>query len=125
MPSSAITYKANGVANTYTVVYNANGGTGTTTNSSHTYETSKALTTNSFSKFGYNFRGWATTLERAQAGTVDYADGASVKNLTTTHQGIVNLYAVWEIRTQVYIYTNKKDGTSKWVPVQKFVYTSS
>ena len=115
------TLYAQWTANTYTVAYNANGGTGTMSNSSHTYGTSSKLTANSFTKFGYSFKGWAKTLERAQAGTVDYADQASVSTLTTS--GTYNLYAVWGIYTKVYIYTNKKDGTSKWVPVEKYTYT--
>lgn len=117
------TLYAQWTANTYTVAYNANGGTGTMSNSSHTYDTSSKLTANSFTKFGYSFKGWAKTLERAQAGTVDYANQASVSTLTTS--GTYNLYAVWEIYTKVYIYTNKKDGTSKWVPVEKYTYTGS
>ena len=117
------TLYAQWTANTYTVAYNANGGTGTMSNSSHTYGTSSKLTANGFTKFGYSFKGWANTLERAQAGTVDYVDQASVSTLTTS--GTYNLYAVWEIYTKVYIYTNKKDGTSKWVPVEKYTYTGS
>lgn len=109
---------------TYTISYNANGGTGTTASSTHTYGTAKTLTTNGFTKFGHTFKGWAKTLDRAEAGTVDYNDKASVSNLTTTSGGTVNLYAVWETYTKVYIYTNKKDGTSKWVPVEKYTYTS-
>lgn len=117
------TLYAQWTANTYTVAYNANSGVGTMSNSSHTYGTSSKLTANSFTKFGYSFKGWANTLERAQAGTVDYADQASVSTLATS--GTYNLYAVWEIYTKVYIYTNKKDGTSKWVPVEKYTYTGS
>lgn len=108
---------------TYTIAYNANGGTGTTASSSHTYDQAKNLTANGFSKFGYTFQGWATSLDRANAGTVDYADKASVSNRSTTSGATVNLYAVWKIYTKVYIYTNKKDGTSKWVPVEKYTYT--
>lgn len=110
---------------TYTIAYNANGGTGTTVSSSHTYDQAKNLTANGFSKFGYTFQGWATSLDRANAGIVDYADKASVSNRSTTSGATVNLYAVWKIYTKVYIYTNKKDGTSKWVPVEKYTYTGS
>ena len=45
---------------TYTVAYNANGGTGTTANSTHTYDVALALTTNGFTRTGYTFAGWAT-----------------------------------------------------------------
>ena len=125
-PGTSASYLyASWIPNKYTVKYNANGGTGTTSNSTHYYGYSKTLTANGFTKFGYTFKGWATSLERANAGTVDYADKASVSNLTTTNGGTVNLYAVWEIYTKMYIYTNKKDGTLKWVPVEKYTYTGS
>lgn len=121
----ARSYTANAVANTYTVKYNGGtGATGSTASSSHTYGTAKTLTANGFSKFGHTFKGWATSLDRANAGKVDYTNQASVSNLTTTNGADVNLYAVWEKYTKVYIYTNKKDGTSKWVPVEKYTYTS-
>lgn len=109
---------------TYTIAYNANGGTGTTASSSHTYGVAKALTANGFTKFGYTFKGWATTLDRAKAGYVDRTDKESVSNLSAVNGAIVNLYAVWEIYTRTYIYTNKKDGTSQWVPVEKYTYNT-
>ena len=45
---------------TYTIKYNGNGATsGSTANSSHTYDEEKELTPNGFSRTGYNFAGWA------------------------------------------------------------------
>ena len=44
-------------ANTYTVAYDANGGTGITSSSSHTCDVSKALTANRFSREDYTFCG--------------------------------------------------------------------
>ncbi len=86
------TMTAQWTANTYSVKYNANGGSGTMSNSTHTYDTAKALTTNAFTRSKYLFKGWATTA----SGGVVYTNGQSVKNLTTTKNGTVNLYAVWE-----------------------------
>ena len=80
---------------TYTVTYNANGGTGTTANSSHTYDAAKALTTNGYSKAGYTFGGWATSQSNANAGTVAYTDGQSVTNLSSTQGATVELFAIW------------------------------
>ena len=79
----------------YTVKFNANGGTGTMNDESFTYDTEKALTSNSFTKDGYTFVGWSTTTN----GTVEYTDGKKVKNLTSTCNGTVNLYAVWSLKT--------------------------
>ena len=81
-------------ANTYTVVYNKNNtsATGTTANSSHTYGTAKALTTNGYSLSGYTFNRWTTA---ADGTGTKYTNGQSVTNLTTTNGGTVNLYAQW------------------------------
>ena len=80
-------------ANTYTVSYNANGGSGTMSNSSHTYDVAKSLTSNAFTREGYTFLGWSTS---SGATTPTYTNGQSVKNLTSTNGGTVNLYAVWQ-----------------------------
>lgn len=80
---------------TYDVKYDANGGTGTMANTQHTYDVASALRKNTFSKVGYAFLGWATSAARANAGTVDYADQASVLNLASTQGATVTLYAVW------------------------------
>lgn len=77
---------------TYSVKYNGNGSTsGSMSNSSHTYDTAKALTANAFEKPGYAFQGWATSA----TGSVKYTDKQSVKNLTSTSGATVNLYAIW------------------------------
>ena len=89
--------KASFAANTYTVTYNANDAqypgtaTGSTGNSSHTYDAAKALTSNGFSRAGYTFAGWATT----PTGSVAYTNGQSVTNLTSTQGATVTLYAKW------------------------------
>jgi len=76
---------------TYTVIYNANGGTGTTASSEHTIGTSKALTANGFTKAGNLFVCWTTN----EGGTgTRYYNGQSVTDLTTTAT-TVNLYAQW------------------------------
>ena len=108
-PKAVSTIQANFTANTYTVTYNANGGTGTTANSSHTYDTGKALTANGYAKTGYTFQGWATTKERADAGTVDYTNSESVTNLSSTQGATVTLWAVWQANT----YTVTLDQTGR------------
>ncbi len=78
---------------TYQVKYNANGGTGTMGNSTHEYGTPKALTANGFTKTCHAFAGWATSSNGAKV----YNNSQSVSNLTTTNNGTVNLYAVWNV----------------------------
>ncbi len=79
-------------ANKYSVKFNANGGLGTMSNQSFVYGTAQNLAANGFSSDGYSFVGWATSAN----GTKVYSDKESVKNLTSTANGTVNLYAVWE-----------------------------
>jgi len=95
---------------TYTVSYDGNGGSGTTASSTHTYDVAQKLTPNGFERkftvtFNYNdgetaataamatsaFNGWA----KSASGAVEYADGASVTNLSSTDGDTVILYANW------------------------------
>lgn len=85
-----VTVTANWTGNTYTVKYNANGGTGTTASSTHTYGTAKALTANGFSKTGYSFTGWNTA---ANGSGESYSDKQSVSTLTTGSE--IELFAQW------------------------------
>ena len=78
--------------NKYSVKFNANGGTGMMSNQSFVYGTAQNLAANGFSRDGYSFVGWATSAN----GEKVYSDNESVKNLTSTANGTVNLYAVWE-----------------------------
>ena len=99
-----ITWYAQWIPNSYTVKYNANGGTGTMSNQSFTYDETQQLSLNTFTKTGYAFRGWATSA----SGTIVYTDGQTVSNLTTTNGGTVTLYAVWGPVSQVNIGGNWK-----------------
>ncbi len=81
-------------ANSYKIAFNGNGATsGSMSNLSMTYGSAKNLTANAFSKTGYTFNGWNT---KADGKGNAYADKASVKNLTSTKDGTVTLYAQWE-----------------------------
>ncbi|MCD7825879.1 MAG: InlB B-repeat-containing protein, partial [Clostridiaceae bacterium] len=83
-------------ANSYTVKYNANGGSGTMLDMAMTYDTAATLTANAFSRKGYTFQGWST---KADATEATYTDQASVKNLSSTSDDVVTLYAVWDANT--------------------------
>ena len=76
----------------YSVKYNANNGTGTMANSSHTVGAEKALTANTFTRAGYTFQGWATSA----TGAVVYTDKQNVKDLASNQGVVINLYAVWK-----------------------------
>ena len=79
-------------ANAYTVKYNANGGSGSMSSTTHTYDVAMNLRANGFSRSGYMFIGWSTS---SGASDPSYGNGASVKNLTATNGGTVTLYAIW------------------------------
>lgn len=86
-------FDAHFAANTYVVVFNANGGTGTMDNQSFTYdEASKALTSNTYERTGYTFNGWNTAADGSGA---SYTNGQSVQNLTSEDGGTFTLYAQW------------------------------
>ncbi|MEA4895928.1 MAG: InlB B-repeat-containing protein, partial [Oscillospiraceae bacterium] len=79
-------------ANSYTVHFNANGGTGSMADQSFTYGTAHNLTANSMTRMGYSFAGWS---DSPMATTATYQDNQSVSNLTSIKDAIVTLYAVW------------------------------
>ena len=76
----------------YTVTYNANGGSGAIANQTKWYGEALTLSTAKPTKSGYTFKGWATSTANASAGTVNYASGASY-----TSNAALTLYAVWEL----------------------------
>ena len=77
---------------TYTVSFNANGGTGDAmATQTFTYDAALALSPNAYERTGYSFAGWATTAD----GEVVYADGEIVSNLASTPDAKVELFAKW------------------------------
>ncbi len=86
-----IVLTAQWTANTYTVTFNANGGTGTM--APETANVPTALTANSFANTGYSFTGWNTAADGS--GTA-YADGA-----TYPFTANAILYAQWTANAPV------------------------
>ena len=80
-------------ANSYTIAYDANDGTGTTASSTHYYGVAKTLTSNGFSKDGYTFDGWNTEPDGSGS---SYTNGQSVTSLSSTQDATVTLYAQWK-----------------------------
>ena len=79
-------------ANTYSVIFNANGGNGTMANQQFTYDVEQALSANQFTRVGYTFAGWNND---ASGSSTSYSDQQSVKNLNSTQGGTRILYAQW------------------------------
>ena len=109
MPDNDVTISAGFEENTYTVTFNNNGGTGEMADMSFSYNESKALTANAFSKEGHTFNGWNTV---ANGSGTPYANGANVSQLTDIHEGKVTLYAQWKANTYTVVFdANGGEGT--------------
>ena len=101
-------------ANTYTVTFDANDGTGSMSDMTFTYGTAQNLSANAFTRTGYTFAGWAT---EEDATKVKYENGESVSNLTTENGGTVTLYAVWTANSYtVHFDANGGEGTMDDMP---------
>ena len=85
---------------TYTITYNKNDGSGATTTSSYTFNSTDALSfANPWTRTNYNFLGWATTAAATSSAT------------SFTVSKAANLYAVWKIVTYTITFA-KNDGSA-------------
>ncbi|MBQ6505056.1 MAG: InlB B-repeat-containing protein [Flexilinea sp.] len=93
-----------GAATTFTIRYNANGGSGTMTPTGAEYNTTVKLKKNEFAKEGYQFAGWDTN---SAGTTVVYEDEAEITmpNTDTT------LYAVWKNNPDITATATGFEGT--------------
>ena len=73
--------------NTYTVTFEANGGTGTMTEQTFYYGVAQNLSANIFERASYSFEGWALV----SSGKSVYSDKESISDVATD----TTLYAVW------------------------------
>lgn len=87
--NAAVTLYAVWKANTWTVSYNANGGTGAPSAQTKTYGVTLKLSSTKPTRTNYDFLGWGTS---ASATTVAYAAGANY-----TNNAAITLYAVWKL----------------------------
>lgn len=92
--AGTVNFAAMYVPNTYYVKYDGNGATaGQMTKTELKYDTAGNLAANRYAKVGYKFLGWSTN---KNAAATKYANGQSVKNLTSKADDTVTLYAVWQ-----------------------------
>lgn len=87
---------------TYTITYDANGGTGTPGKQTKTHGIDITLTSSTPSRIGYIFKGWGTSVSTT---TVSYASGAKY-----TGNANLTLYAIWTAKTYKVSY-NANGGT--------------
>jgi uncharacterized repeat protein (TIGR02543 family) len=103
MPANAVTLYAQWTINTYTVTFNNNDGSGTMPPQTGNYNTTAALTSNTFTRTGYTFAGWNTV--NVGGGTA-YANGANYTFTAST-----TLYAQWTADTYTVTFDGNGGGT--------------
>lgn len=112
---------------TYTLKYNANGGSGapatqtygTTTLTSHTFTCSSTVPTRS----GYQFLGWASS---STATTAEYTGGSNVSVTSSYTNQTRTLYAVWkQIATYTYYLVYNANGGSNAPSTQSYGPTTA
>ena len=89
--------------NTYTVSYNANGGSGAPAAQTKTYGRNLTLSSTKPTRSGYTFLGWSTS---SSATSATYSSGG-----TFTSNANTTLYAVWLVNT-LYLYDNGNEYTA-------------
>ena len=102
-------------ANSYSIAFDSNGGSGTMPNQQLKYDKSVRLDANTFTRTGYTFIGW-----KGKTGDASYTDRQEVTNLSATDGDTVTLVAQWKANS----YTVKFDsnGGSGTMAPQKMTY---
>lgn len=106
--NAALTLYAKWTLITYTVQYNANGGSGAPGNQTKNYGRTLTLSSTRPTRANYNFMGWATS----STGSVVYSPGSAY-----TGNAAITLYAIWELASQAPVISNltiarkRRDGS--------------
>ena len=101
----------------YTVIFNANGGTGTMANQIIREDETISLSANTFEKENELFDGWNT---EPDGNGIQYTDKQVVTNLVSINESIT-LYAQWAKDAPYSVRFNSNGGTGT-MPIQEFVY---
>jgi uncharacterized repeat protein (TIGR02543 family) len=113
---SDVTLYAQWTANDYDVIFDANGGSGSMSNQTITYDATEALSANTFTKTGYSFAGWSETAD----GSVVYSDEA---DYTMSTNSDVTLYAQWT--ANIYEIVFDANGGEGNMPNQSIAYDAT
>lgn len=107
-----ITLYAKWEINTYSVLFNANGGSGSMSALQCKVGASYRLTANKFKRKGYLYEGWNT---KADGSGEEFVNKENIKNLTTINGQKITLYAVWKkvSPAKTSISSIKNSGTQK------------
>ena len=107
--TDSITLYAQWLPNGYIVYYDANGKTGTTPYSTHTYDAQGTLTDNGYGRIGYQFVGWNT---KADGSVTNYTNKASILNLVDQGNEFITLYAQWKAPSYTIQFNSNKPSTA-------------
>lgn len=99
--SETMTLYAQWKVNSYTVRFDPNTGGGSMADQKFVYDVPQTLNANGFKKAHYIFTGWNTHPDGTGK---PYADRENVKNITAEPDGVVTLYAQWEIEKHTISY---------------------
>lgn len=121
MPVGGGTLTAKWKANTYNVVFNSNGGSGSMSNQVHTYNSSLALSKNTLTRVGYAFAGWNT---KSDGSGTNYTDSQVVSNLSSKNGDTITLYAKWKTVDYTISY-NLNGGTASGNPTSYNIETAT
>ncbi len=106
---------------TYSVKFNANGGSGVMNNQLFTYDIEQNLDENKYTRTGYTFLGWSNSKNDIVS---KYTDKVTVVNLGNKQDDIIEFYAIWKANT----YEIRFDGngaTSGNMANEKFAYDTA
>ena len=106
-------------APSYTIVFNANGGTGTMADQTIRLGASEALSANAFTNNDCSFGGWNTA---ADGSGTSYTNKEIVSNLGNDGD-VITLYAQWIEPIHYYVHFDANGGTGT-MPDQRFNYDS-
>ena len=87
-------------ANRYTVTYDANGGTGTMSTDTATYDENYVTKANQFTRTGYEFVGWTTNADGSGSNWTSWIG----KPWKWTYTKNITLYAQWKAKTYTITY---------------------
>jgi uncharacterized repeat protein (TIGR02543 family) len=130
-PYKSFTATAQWTADSYTVTYNANGGSGTMSSSTATYDTNFMTRQNTFTRAGYTFAGWnekadgtgtAWGISSSNSGT--YESGNYWKWSGSSYTKDITLYAQWT-PNKIKLTLNRNGGTGGTSSVWYYYGTST
>jgi uncharacterized repeat protein (TIGR02543 family) len=130
-PYTNLTATAQWTADSYTVTYNANGGSGTMSSSTATYDTNFMTRQNTFTRAGYTFAGWnekadgtgtAWGISSSNSGT--YESGNYWKWSGSSYTKDITLYAQWT-PNKIKLTLNRNGGTGGTSSVWYYYGTST